>query len=234
MGLNAGANPFMLATALIFAGLLSIYRHSRSQLIISGSVFLFTVWVVNFFVLNGNFDHLIYQPHIESLSDLTYSVLSVLFLYIGFLHFNDWMLLKQGKDVPMLRTPSPRGIDASGKSDRWYRYIYLFFIFAVIAWHISIFEARLTQNYYLFIIMLQMIKMDAVLYRAFASFLTYMLGYTFLLWALWALCLGDSYSMRFRSQLNRYLGMEKLVFAALFWGTSVGLLFFLLNIRRWG
>jgi hypothetical protein len=232
MGLAAGMNPLMLATAMLFIWLLSVYRHTRAQLIAVGSCYLGIVWLVSFMVLNGNYDHLIYLAHVERLIGIFYWVLAVLYLYLGFVHFNDWLLLRRGRDVPMLGLPSPRTIDLSPRTGRWYRHFYLVFIFTVIAWHIALFESSLTQNYYLFVVMFEYLKADAALARAITAFLAYMISYTSLLWLAWAVCLIDGSSMRVRSYLNRHLAMEKLVLSALFWSTSVGLVFYLLNIRR--
>ena len=230
MGLKASINPFMLATVLIYVSLLSLLTHTRRQLIISGFFYVLSVWSVNFLVLVGSYDHLIYRSFFSVVISLVYSIIVILFIYTGWLHLHDWIHVKKHQDVLMFRVRSPRSLDGSPKTKHLLHTIVLVFVFMVTGWVISVFEARLSQNYYLFVTMQRLIKAKGTFTGAYFSFATYMLAYSWSLIFVWALYVIDSFSIRTKTWFNRFIIIEKLIYAALYWAVSVGIMYYLLNV----
>ncbi|HLF18078.1 MAG TPA: hypothetical protein VI749_04180 [Candidatus Omnitrophota bacterium] len=228
LGLQNAMNPFALATALVYVTILSIVRHSRFQLIISGLIFITVAWLINFFVLSGIFDGLIYRSFMKLLVIGLYTALAGLFFVLGFAHLRYRWQEQTGKDKAALRLPSPRTLTADAQTRSLKNTAFLLLLCVFSAAVLSLVEGRLTQNYYLFILLSQQLQLSAGWLKVFGVYLSYILAYTIILVAFWLFCIGSSLMRPALSNATGYL--ERAIYAAIYLAVGFGLIYYLLRV----
>jgi hypothetical protein len=233
MGLKSSVNPFLLATTLVFIIILTTFKHSRAQLIAAGLSYVASVWMINFFVLSGGYDQLIYVPAIEPMIKIVYSFLAICFVYIAAVHLTDWWCYQKGKEPSMFWLRSARELDHAVSTRKLGRAIALVLFSVVVAWFLTFCEARLTQNYYLFVMFQRKMEhTNGGVLSSLGIYAAYMIAYTLPLLLFWVYCIIDASSMRVKTRLNRFISLEKVFLAALYLGVGLGLFYYLTMIIR--
>lgn len=233
LGLQEAFNPAFLAAFFLFFIYITAQKISHRQVIVLGMNFFYSFMISNSMLINGNYDYLLNQPIVLKVIRIFNFCLAVYLFILGAIHFSSWSKIKRTNQLRDLQKPLPKLFSSEnlnvGLRDKKKKilsfsflgkafFVFLFGIFSVFM------GSMLAHDYEIFLYLLKMFQDGEI------SFNMYKLSIQFYNFCaiLPGIVLGIIIVslMNGRRNLNtfKFVSYYKIISAALFFATSIGLL----------
>jgi hypothetical protein len=221
---------------VFFISFLSFVGYSKKQMIITGSSFIFAVFLTYLLLGFGLFGFLHKLEVFRLLSKIVYIATGILAIVLGFISWYDWRIYSRTKDPEKIKLKLPGMVkkqiqkiireetDIRGEKHKIKKSVFAAIIAALTCGFIvSILESICTGQLYLPTIV-YVLKTQGLHLKAFTYLLVYNLMFIFPLIIIFILGVAGVGSEKFSGFAQRHLGLIKLLTAFVFFCLGVALL----------
>jgi len=223
-GLIDGINPCAFATIVFFISFLTFIGRHRRDILITGALFTFAVFITYFLLGLGAFSFLRSMELFNQVSKTVYFVVGILAVGFGILSLYDYFQFKRNKTQDIVLQLPPRIKKLIHAVIRASHKTYNLAIAALVTgFAVSVLESICTGQVYLPTILF-VLKTRGMQGKAFAYLLLYNIMFIIPLVIVFALAFFGTASDRFGKFMHKHLGTMKILTALLFFGLGALLL----------